>query len=150
MSGETIRLVNKTGAIQVLNLPHGLVPEAASMSVVGVRAHDLKSGERKVSLAKKGPVSGSVTILAGKSVDVPRSALRAPEVQAALNARPPRLALIEVKAAPAEPAKLPPGNEGNTPPGNVPAPAPTLPGGASADDQPAAVGKETARDAAQK
>jgi hypothetical protein len=86
MSG-TITLTNKTSTILVLNLPHGLVPEAAKMSVVGVHAHDQKSGERKLSLAKKGPVSGSVTLLAGASAEVPRSALRAPDVQSALNAK---------------------------------------------------------------
>lgn len=143
MSGETIRLVNKTGAILVLNLPHGLVPEAASMSVVGVRAHDLKSGERKVSLAKKGPVSGSVTILAGKFADVPRSALRAPEVQAALNAK--RIAAVDRPAAPPTPPPTPP--TGGGAPDVLPG-SDTLPATPAPDPSAHAGKQKPARDAA--
>lgn len=95
---QTCLITNKTRAILVLNLPHGLVPEHAKMGVIGTRVATVTServekGRRFVELerkvvAHKRPVSGSVTLLAkgseGDTAEVARTALFAPDVKAAL------------------------------------------------------------------
>lgn len=106
----TCTLANNMPGMQVFNLPHALVPERASMAVVGTRPHNPKTGQRQVR-AHKRPISGSLTFLGkGKKGDtlegLPRTVLRAPEVKAALAAG--ELLLVEAKAAPAaSPAEAP-------------------------------------------
>lgn len=115
---ETCTIANKTKGILVLNLPHGDVPDHASMASVGSRSYIVKKDnttmvrgekhrhidiERQLNVTKR-PISGSLTFLAGEKKEVSRTVLAAPEVKAALAAN--RIALIEpvapvVKAAPA-------------------------------------------------
>jgi hypothetical protein len=104
MSHATPRcqLVNETTAPQVLNLPHAIVPECATMGVVGTTDHDTKTGERPLR-ARKGPISGSVTLMPkgmkGASAEVPRTALHAPDVKAAIAAKRIRIAELPAPAA---------------------------------------------------
>lgn len=122
---ENCVISNKTGTILVLNLPHGDVPEHASMGVVGVVESKIKretvvNGRRHVEVerairAYKRPISGSVTLLAkghkGDSATISRTALFAPDVKAAIK-RGHVVVLSDEEAAekkavdaPTEPAK---------------------------------------------
>ena len=79
----------------VFNLPRERVPEAATQTRVANDA-DPRSGTSRREI-----VSGSVTLAAagtpGSEVSVPASALRAPEIRKALDARPPLVAVAEQK-----------------------------------------------------
>lgn len=83
-----VSLRNKTRALQVYNLPHGIVPEHATMSVVGVTEHDPVTGERPVQAYRK-PISGSLTFLAAGHdgdfhLDLPNSVLQVAEISHAV------------------------------------------------------------------
>jgi hypothetical protein len=102
MPSDTITLRNRTKRLLVLNLPHAVVPEAAAMTVVGVREHDAtpvkgpadgtspNAGAKTLKTFRR-PVSGSVTLTArgcaekgDRAEGLPRSVLQAPDVKAAL------------------------------------------------------------------
>jgi hypothetical protein len=116
---ETCLISNRTRGILVLNLPHGVVPEHATMGLVGTRIATVKSekvekGRKFIEMecrvhAHKRPISGSITLLGkgqdGSAVEVSRSAIHAPEVKAAL-----KRGDIEIKDPPkaeATPASAP-------------------------------------------
>lgn len=93
---RTVELANQTRFIQVLNLPHDVVPEMSSRGIVGTRDHDPVSGERPVRVHKK-CISGSITLMPkGTEGDIvrglPPSVMQAPDVQRALTMWPPRIA----------------------------------------------------------
>jgi hypothetical protein len=79
---ETCTIKNQTKRPLVLNLPHGIVPEHASMGITGTLEYMSESGERKVR-AHRHPISGSITLFGGESAQVAASAKHAPDVQAA-------------------------------------------------------------------
>ena len=96
-----VALRNLSRGMIVLNLPSAVVPECAKRGVLGTLRHDPRSGERTLQ-AKKRWVSGSVTIPAGETSDLlPESALRAPDVQAAIRQR---VVVVVDKTPEAEPA----------------------------------------------
>ncbi len=59
---KRIVLKNATREIVVLNLPHGVVPEHATMRAVGTSEYNSKTGETIRRIARK-PVSGSITLM---------------------------------------------------------------------------------------
>lgn len=92
---KTLTLKNRTNAILVINLPHALVPECASHSVVGTRSHDKASGERRIEAHRK-RISGSITLLAEGSVEgLPLSVRRAPDVVRLSSGPSPAVEVIE-------------------------------------------------------
>jgi len=109
----------------VLNLPHSVVPEQATMAVVGTLGPEFKGTREQAATAPprafkvhKKPISGSVTLLGrgsgeGEVVDdLPLSVREAPDVQAALAARPTpliKLEVYEVDDPPPVQAEAPPG-----------------------------------------
>jgi hypothetical protein len=106
MADHTYTLANKTKLPVILNLPHGVVPELASMSVVGTLDH-LTTGERPLRATKRA-ISGSLTLCAkgtdgDKIAGLPQSVLNAPEVIAA-KARD-AIEIIEVESPPKEPCE---------------------------------------------
>lgn len=100
---STVALANQTRTIQVLNLPHSVVPELATRGVVGTQDHDKITGERHVRAHKK-KISGSITLMPkGIEGDIvsglPLSVLKAPDVERAIHAWPPRVA-SKISSAP--------------------------------------------------
>lgn len=93
---STVSLANQTRSIMVLNLPYEVVPECSSRGVAGTRDHDPTSGARSVRAHKK-KISGSITLMpkgmeGDMSAGLPLSVLKAPDVERALKAWPPKLA----------------------------------------------------------
>lgn len=107
---ETCILVNRTKQLRVYNLPHAVVPEAATMRVVATREHNPKTGER-IFKPHRRPVSGSITLLpSGTSPPQPMSVLRSPDIQAALKRKEIEVKYPSKQQAPdAKPAELPEG-----------------------------------------
>lgn len=99
----------------VLNLPHDVVPERATIGVVGTLTPEFRGSREQASgapprelIVQKKAVSGSVTLLAkgspggGDVIDgLPLSVREAPDVQSALRTRPSPSIRIEVYDAPA-------------------------------------------------
>jgi hypothetical protein len=143
MPATTCTLINTSSQMRTLNLPHAVVPEAATMRVVAGRDHNPKTGEKTFRPVKR-PISGSITFMPkGKKGDtvsgVPRTVLRLPEVQALLQSK----ALV-LRDDPAEvPAQAPaPATDAPTGAGTAPATgqpqegAPTGDAGAAAEVSP--------------
>jgi hypothetical protein len=99
----TVTLKNLTKRMLVFNLPREHVPEAATRARVARSAND---ADPRALTVRTETVSGSVTLAAagtrGSEAEVPASALRAPEVQKALRASQPLVAVVEKKNAAAE------------------------------------------------
>lgn len=112
---DTITLRNRRKRQLVINLPHGDVPELASVGVVATREHDAtpvrgprdtsspNAGARTLRVERRA-LSGSLTLTArgcheggDYARDLPRSVLRAPEVQRATRGPDPDVEVVEPK-----------------------------------------------------
>jgi hypothetical protein len=108
---KTLTVTNNTRGLLILNFPHGVVPEVATMGRTGTREYVQATGERIVR-AHRHPISGSVTLLAkgqegSKVGGLPPSIYHAPDVKAALAASPPRISIEEVETKDPEPVAAP-------------------------------------------
>lgn len=94
----TVTLKNLTKRMLVFNLPREHVPEAAQRACVARQTND---ADPRAVTTRTETLSGSVTLTAagtpGSEVEVPASALRAPEVRKALAANPPLVAVAGKK-----------------------------------------------------
>jgi hypothetical protein len=101
---KLVRIENLTRTMQVLNLPHSVVPELATMGVRATLEGEPRVRKDKAAQAaapglrvERLPISGAITLLPkgnqkGSTRDgLPLSVLKAPEIAAARGANPARI-----------------------------------------------------------
>ncbi len=95
---NTVILVNKTRAALVFNLPHASCCQVDCLCTKTSHPFQVQTPDGSHGVEHRPRlVCRSVTVLAGaKSEPLPAAALLSPEVKAAKDARPPRIAVVQV------------------------------------------------------